>query len=52
MKLKIHFPKATGFLVPKEKIIRGRIPRADCIRQAFHKLALTGRVMFSRQGSE
>ena len=52
MKLKIHFPKATGFVVPKEKIIRGRIPRADCIRLAFQKLALTGNVRFSRSGSE
>ncbi|HSY18134.1 MAG TPA: hypothetical protein VK815_07360 [Candidatus Acidoferrales bacterium] len=52
MKLKIHFPKATSFVVPKEKIIRGRIPRADCIRQAFHKMALTGPVKFSWQGSE
>jgi hypothetical protein len=51
MKLKIHFPKAAVFTVPKEKIIRARILRADCIRLAFHKMALTGRVNFSRSGT-
>ena len=52
MKLKIHFPKAVNFMVPKEKIIRRRILRAATIRMAFHKMALTGPVTFSRQGSE
>jgi hypothetical protein len=52
MKLKIHFPKATIFTVPNEKIIRRRIPRATSIRRAFHKMALTGPVTFNWQGSE
>jgi len=52
MKLKICFAGAAGVEAPNIKIVRARIPRANCIRLAFPKMALTGRVSFSGQGSE
>ncbi len=50
MKLKIHFGKATQFMVAKRKIIRGRIPSLPLNWLEIRKLALTERIKSGQRG--
>lgn len=50
MKLKIHFGKATRWVVPNRKIIQGQIPGSPLNWVELRKLALAERTKPCRRG--